>query len=288
MRTEYEKSKVTFIKRQDGTKVFYAFIDKIDYHFSDLPQWAQALPDSALLVINPEMKDGQVIREFPTEVIKENMCKKSTLADIQEILEKVVSEGLGKKAGNNGRYFKVSGKTGTAQIAAAGGGGYHSGITRYMVSFCGYFPSEAPQYSCIVCIVKSGLPASGGGQCGPVFSEISQYIMSKGNSHDAKEVSDSNSVYVPTSVRGQEKRANLVYEELGIRKQLDAKVDSFPENKVPNVTGMGARDAVYELQKRGLKVRTTGKGRVKGQSIPAGSIAERGKTITIQLEQISK
>ena len=157
-----------------------------------------------------------------------------------------------------------------------------------MVSFCGYFPSEAPQYSCIVCIVKSGLPASGGGQCGPVFSEISQYIMSKGNSHDAKEVSDSNSVYVPSSVRGQEKRANLVYEELGIRKQLDAKVDSFPENKVPNVTGMGARDAVYELQKRGLKVRTTGKGRVKGQSIPAGSIAERGKTITIQLEQISK
>ena len=61
MRTEYEKSKVTFIKRQDGTKVFYAFVDKIDYHFSDLPQWAQALPDSALLVINPEMKDGEVV-----------------------------------------------------------------------------------------------------------------------------------------------------------------------------------------------------------------------------------
>ena len=238
--------------------------------------------------VTAELKDGQVIREFPTEVIKENMCKPSTLADIQEILELVVSKGLGKKAGNNGRYFKVSGKTGTAQIAAAGGGGYHSGTTRYMVSFCGYFPSEAPKYSCIVCIVKTGLPASGGGQCGPVFSEISQYIMSKGNSHDAREVSDSNSVYIPTSVRGQEQKSNLVLEELGIRELLETKTDSVPENKIPDVTGMGARDAVYELQKRDLKVNVHGKGRVKSQSIPAGSIAERGKTISIQLEQNQK
>ena len=200
----------------------------------------------------------------------------------------MVSKGLGKKAGNNGRYFKVSGKTGTAQIAAAGGGGYHSGTTRYMVSFCGYFPSEAPKYSCIVCIVKSGLPASGGGQCGPVFSEISQYIMSKGNSHDVKEVSDSNSVYIPTSVRGQEKKSNLVMEELGIRELLESKIDSIPEDRIPDVTGMGARDAVYELQKRGLKVNLHGKGQVKSQSIPAGSIVQKGKTITIQLEQISK
>ena len=238
--------------------------------------------------VKAELKDGQVIREFPTEVIKENMCKPSTLADIQEILELVVSKGLGKKAGNNGKYFKVSGKTGTAQIAAAGGGGYHSGTTRYMVSFCGYFPSEAPQYSCIVCIVKTGLPASGGGQCGPVFSEISQYIMSKGNSHDAREVSDSNSVYIPTAVRGQESKSNRVMEELGIRNSLQPVSDSIPEDKVPNVIGMGARDAVYELQKRGLKVRLQGKGRVKSQNMPAGSGVKRGETITIQLEQTSK
>ena len=157
-----------------------------------------------------------------------------------------------------------------------------------MVSFCGYFPSEAPQYSCIVCIVKTGLPASGGGQCGPVFSEISQYIMSKGNSHDAREVSDSNSVYIPTAVRGQESKSNRVMEELGIRNSLQPVSDSIPEDKVPNVIGMGARDAVYELQKRGLKVRLQGKGRVKSQNMPAGSGVKRGETITIQLEQTSK
>ena len=231
------------------------------------------------------VKNGEVLMDFPPEVIREHICKEKTLKEIQTILYHVVSQGLGKKAGSPS--FKVAGKTGTAQISK-GAGGYKSGQMNYLLSFAGYFPADAPRYSCIVCIVKSGLPASGGGQCGPVFSEISQYIMSKGNSHDAREVSDSNSVYIPASVRGQEKKSNMVLEELGIREQLETKVDSMPDDKVPNVIGMGARDAVYELQKRGLKVRLNGKGHVKGQSIPAGSIAERGKTITIQLGQISK
>ena len=77
-------------------------------------------------------------------------------------------------------------------------------------------------------------------------------------------------------------------EELGIRGRLETKSDSIPESRVPNVIGMGARDAVFELQKRGLKVALHGKGRVKSQNIPAGNIAERGKTITIQLEETSK
>lgn len=233
--------------------------------------------------VTAELVDGQVVREFPTETIKEKICKPSTLADIQEILEKVVSEGLGKKAGNNGRYFKVSGKTGTAQVAGAGG--YHSGITRYMVSFCGYFPSEAPQYSCIVCIVKSGLPASGGGQCGPVFREISQYIMAKGDLRDAVEASDTNSVYVPQVAKGQENKAKGILNSLEISHEIDnAPKDTIPDTKVPDTKGMGIRDAVYELQRRGLKVRVLGKGHVKSQNIPAGTLIEKGKTITLVLE----
>ena len=120
--------------------------------------------------VKAELKDGMVLREFPTEVIKERICKPSTLRDIQYCLEHVVSAGLGRKAGNGGKYFKVSGKTGTAQFSENGSYAGH----KYMVSFCGYFPSDDPKYSCIVCIKKQGLPASGGGQCGPVFSEISQ------------------------------------------------------------------------------------------------------------------
>ena len=236
--------------------------------------------------VKAEMKDGQVIREFPTEVLVERMCKQSTLNDIQDILEKVVSRGLGKKAGNGGRLFKVSGKTGTAQIASAGGGGYHSGTTRYMVSFCGYYPSEAPQYSTIVCIVKSGLPASGGGQCGPVFSEISQYIMSKGVYRAAREAADTNAVFVPEINRGYTQKNQSVLEKMSIKHQnlVQENTDTIPDNQVPDVVGMGARDAVYELQKRGLKVKLKGKGRITEQNMPVGTIIQRGATITLTLE----
>ena len=214
--------------------------------------------------VKAEMKDGQIIREFPTEVLVERICKPSTLADIQFCLNNVVSIGLGKKAGNGGKLFQVSGKTGTAQIAS-GKKGYHSGTRRYMVSFCGYFPSEAPKYSCIVCIVKDGLPASGGGQCGPVFSQISQFIMAQSFKRDATELADSLSVFVPATKNMRE----LNKDDLTI---------------IPDVIGMGAKDAVYLLESMGLRVQVSGIGKVKSQNIPAGNTLVKGKTIQLKLQ----
>lgn len=137
--------------------------------------------------VKAEMKDGKIVREFPTEVMKEQICSPATLSKIQECLHRVVRDGLGKKAGNGEKYFQVSGKTGTAQVAGAGG--YHNGPQRYMVSFCGYYPSNAPKYSCIVNIIKTG-PASGGGHCGPVFRELSLYVMSHGAYRNLEELND--------------------------------------------------------------------------------------------------
>lgn len=214
--------------------------------------------------IKAEMKDGQIIREFPTEVLVEQMCKPSTLKDIQFCLNNVVSIGLGKKAGNGGKLFQVSGKTGTAQVAS-GTKGYHSGTTRYMVSFCGYFPSEAPKYSCIVCIVKDGLPASGGGQCGPVFSQISQFIMAQTVERDASELADSLSVFTPTNKAARSEADNNL-------------------EKVPDVRGMGAKDAVYVLKKRGIRVTVQGVGTVKSQSIAPGTAVTKGQKIMLVLE----
>lgn len=213
--------------------------------------------------VKAELVDGQVVREFPTEVMIEQMCKPSTLKDIQFCLNNVVSIGLGKKAGNGGKLFQVSGKTGTAQIAS-GKNGYHSGTRRYMVSFCGYFPSEAPKYSCIVCIVKDGLPASGGGQCGPVFSQISQFIMAQSFKRDVSQLADSLSVFTP-----------------------DEKTSRSNDDKdlvtVPDVKGMGAKDAVFILKKRGLDVSLQGTGEVKLQSIPSGTPITKGQKIKLIL-----
>jgi len=207
--------------------------------------------------VKAEMVNGQVVREFPVEVIKEKICSDHTLRDIRMILEKVVSEGLGKKAGN--KRFKVSGKTGTAQVAENGSYASHA----YMVSFCGYFPSDDPKYSCIVCIRKRGLPASGGGQCGPVIIEISQLVMNQGVYRNAREAADSTSIFTP----------DLTRERTEVRSGV-----------VPDVTGMGVRDAVYALGQAGMKVRLRGTGRVHEQSIPGGTRDAKGKTVTLNLK----
>ena len=229
--------------------------------------------------VTAELKDGMVLREFPTEVLKERICKPSTLRDIQYCLEHVVSGGLGRKAGNGGRLFKVSGKTGTAQFSENGSYAGH----KYMVSFCGYFPSDAPRYSCIVCIRKQGLPASGGGQCGPVFSEISQFIMSRDSMRYAVAAADTNSVFVPSATKGSRARAEAVVEGMGIGKsQISmAEAEASEADRVPDVCGMGVKDAVYALQKLGLRVRVNGCGEVVRQDIAAGSVAAKGRTVTL-------
>lgn len=229
--------------------------------------------------VKAELKDGMVVREFPTEVIKERICKPSTLRDIQYCLEHVVSGGLGRKAGNGGKLFKVSGKTGTAQFSENGSYASH----KYMVSFCGYFPSDDPKYSCIVCIKKQGLPASGGGQCGPVFSEISQYVMSRDSMRSAIAAADTNSVFVPEVTRGSGQRAEAIVEGMGLsKKQLDlVEADTVSLKVVPDVTGMGVKDAVFTLQKRGLRVRINGCGQIAKQDIAPGTDAVKGKTITL-------
>ena len=214
--------------------------------------------------IKAELANGQIIREFPTEVLIDEMCKPSTLKDIQFCLNNVVKIGLGKQAGNGGKLFEVSGKTGTAQVAS-GKRGYHSGTRRYMVSFCGYFPSETPKYSCIVCIVKDGLPASGGGQCGPVFSQISQFIMAQSFKRDASQLADSLSVFTPES-------------------KITRTSDNDNINIVPDVSGMGAKDAVFVLKKRGLEVSIHGTGAVKSQSIASGTTVTKGQKIILTLE----
>lgn len=129
------------------------------------------------------VKDGETIMEFPPEVLHEHIAKEQSIKKMQTILEQVVSIGLGKKAGSPN--FLVAGKTGTAQMSK-GAGGYKSGGVNYLLSFAGYFPADNPRYSCIVCIQKSGLPASGGGMSGKVFHEISEGIMAQSLKLDVK------------------------------------------------------------------------------------------------------
>ena len=248
------------------------------------------------------VKDGQVIQDIPTEVLNPAIASHKTIEQIQMILEKVVSEGLGKKAGS--KQFHVSGKTGTAQVSQ-GAGGYKTGTMQYLVSFCGYFPSEEPKYSCIVAIQKSGLPASGGLMAGSVFSEIAERVYAKHLAQDLKEAKDSTSILTPDVKNGDLAETRYVLDEINTQvtgvdnkrknKPIWGSVSHQPnqsislnpkemdEKRVPSVIGMGAKDAVFLLESLGLKVHLAGMGKVKSQSIPAGNTLHKGRTIQLRL-----
>lgn len=251
------------------------------------------------------IKDGEVIIDFPTKVINPQICKTKTLREIQTILEHVVSQGLGKKAGSES--FKVAGKTGTAQMSK-GAAGYKSGTVNYLLSFAGFFPADKPRYSCIVCIQKSGLPASGGGMSGVVFHDIAEGIMAHSLKMSVADAKDSSSVMLPDVKCGNILAADYVLSRLGfttIKNWNGSFAEGNPiwgsvrhDNKsinltkkpvyasyiMPNVMGMGARDAVYMIESRGVKVRIEGRGKVIGQSIPAGNRIRRGQICTLKMD----
>ena len=250
------------------------------------------------------MKDGHVIREFPPQVIKQRICKEKTLREITTILEHVVSQGLGKKAGSTS--FKVAGKTGTAQISK-GAAGYKSGTMNYLLSFVGFFPADNPRYSCIVCIQRPGLPASSGFSA-LVFHNIAEGIMAQSIKLDVSDARDSLSILMPDVKSGDMFAANYVLTRLGIptnknwdgdyskgnpvwgvaeRQHADValrKVKAYSSGVVPDVKGMGARDAVYALESRGVRVRLSGRGKVTQQSLAPGHVIRKGEVCSLKLE----
>ena len=227
------------------------------------------------------VKGGEVVKEFEPVVLKERIAKPEAIKTMQTILEHVVSQGLGRKAGSTS--FKVAGKTGTAQIADQDGS-YHSGTTRYWLSFAGYFPADDPRYSCIVCIKKSGLPASGGGMSGVVFHHLAEGVMAQNLKLSVKDARDAKSVFTPGVKNGNSEAANYVMASLNIKEKPQLQQKKYSRGVVPDVTGMGARDAVYGLESCGVRVVVRGRGKVKSQSIPAGTSVKQGMVCDLYME----
>jgi cell division protein FtsI (penicillin-binding protein 3) len=251
------------------------------------------------------LEDGHVVEEFKPEVLIDKIASKQALDDITKMLTMVVNgpTGLGRQAGSE--EFLVAGKTGTAQIASGGqlkGGGHQ-------LSFCGFFPADAPKYTCIVSIQTRGGLISGGGVAGVVFGDIAKRVMARDARRDISELVDSTAIFTPEVLRGNIADARYVLDALDIRHEWDAsqtyrkgktvwgKAESIDnqvqltevaftptEGKVPNVKGLGAKDAVYMLEACGLRVQLSGIGKVYTQSIPHGSAVKKGQTIYLKLK----
>ncbi|MDR1883147.1 MAG: transpeptidase family protein [Prevotella sp.] len=242
------------------------------------------------------LKDGKVEEEFETEVVNPSLCSAKTLRQVKEMLKGVVSDGLGKAAGSG--LFPVAGKTGTALIAS------HGRYEGYYVSFCGYFPADDPKYTCFVGIRRPQGSPSGGLMAGTVFKAIAEGIYAKQlASIPVAAPKDTVNPLIPAVKSGSRKNAEFVLKKLNQNYTfpdnsadwVKAKINSLSEeiilennasvkqDFVPGVIGMGARDAVYLLENAGLKVNLTGVGKVKQQSVQAGSRIVKGATITIEL-----
>ena len=251
------------------------------------------------------VKDGEVIEEIPPKVMRERICKESTVKIIQQVLRNVVLIGTGKIV--NTQSFGIAGKTGTAQIWQRIGNN-SSGKTGYLVSFAGYFPYEDPRYSCIVCIQKSGLPASGGKHSGVVVRRIAEGIMAQSIKRKIISSDEPLDVIMPEVKFGNMLAADYVLSKLGYStsggwngkyatgkpiwgtvqpasgKTMALKKEPvYASQLMPNVIGMGARDAVYAIESRGVKVKLAGRGKVSSQSLPAGHKIKKGDVCTLQM-----
>ena len=241
------------------------------------------------------LRDGQAVQSFDPVVVREHMASASAVENVKTCLREVVTLGVGKRAGS--KMVEVAGKTGTAQVWSAAGK-----TSAYLVSFAGFFPYENPEYSCIVCINKTGA-ASGGGQCGPVFKRVAEMIMSQRRLTDYRTVSDSTGVALPKVSAGNMEAAQSVLSFLRInykdetgreggtvwgksrigKQSLEFVGMEQNLSEVPDVRDFGLRDAVYCLEKRGLVVKTRGVGRVVSQSLPPGTKFEPGQEIVLTL-----
>lgn len=241
--------------------------------------------------------NGKVVQSFSTEVIKESICSDKTLEIIKGMLLGVVEEGTGKAVHSD--IIRIAGKTGTAQIAS--GGVYRT--AGHQVAFCGYFPADEPKYSCIVVIrqPRIGYP-SGGTMSGAVVKAIAEKVYASHIAFDIRDMeTDSLAVKIPLPKNGDLTALENVLDELDLDMNTDSvgskwvitrqgenevHLKDLPlrEGLVPNVVGMGAKDAVFLMGNAGLQVSLNGMGRVSSQSISPGARASKGQTVSLTLK----
>ncbi len=255
-------------------------------------------------LVNRIQQFGLTVKEFAPQVLEEKVADSNVVRSAQECMLAVTTEGTGKKVFKDALY-PVGGKTGTAHVAGRDNAGrkigYDDGI--YQASFVGYFPFDKPQYSCIVVIKTKPHPAKhmGGEVAAPVFREVSDKLYAQNPQHHS-----------PVNTSGLKKDSAGFYyagSSGDIKKVMRAMdlnyTDSSGKNDwarlyagnyqpvlnkeiinrqlMPDVKGMGLRDALYLLETMNVKVVAKGRGKVKMQSIEPGTTLNKNQNIKLEL-----
>ena len=216
----------------------------------------------------------EVVEKRGPMVLNASICSRKTADTLRSALAGVVSNPRG--TGHSklfGAKVPIAGKTGTAQmviepkylkgkkIAVR----ELDGKRQYQATFVGFFPADKPKYSAIVTMYTQPLYVSeavyGGNNPALAFRELVDKL------------------YAFDSDRGE------VLEKSGEKPQMTvAEIPATEEGHIPDVKGMGLRDAVYALESCGYTAVWHGSGHVKSQSPSAGSKLGKGKTVEITLK----
>ena len=249
------------------------------------------------------IKDGEVIEEFPTKVLNKQLISKTTTDTITSLLVEVVNGKDGTGARAKSKLMTVAGKTGTANIPNSQTGVYDN--SEKMMSFCGFFPAEQPKYTLLVQMMYDKkqdtrpdslrIKLGGGSSAAIAFKEIAEKIMAQQNAAPIDAVCDTINNRLPNVKYGNMQEAHRILEELEhpmykhswLNEERESIIwgKTMLENDsiykfqgktisnefVPDVRGMGAKDAVYLMQQCNLDVEISGYGTVKSQSIVAGT-----------------
>ena len=246
------------------------------------------------------LKDGRIVQDFSAKTINSSICKESTLRDIRTALHDVVWDNQhgtasvspwGQRKAQSD-LVHIAGKTGTAQIFE--NGRYTN--RQHRMSFVGYFPEEAPEYTCICVIQRPRGGYDAGLDCGSTVRNIAIKTMAFAGTKRAKDLAmPYDSINKPRIKGGLHKSIRKAAKGSGVKvtkadsewakvnEQMQAIPVTVRPTKVPNVVGMGARDAVYAIEQTGMLAEIHGKGKVASQSVEPGSAVIKNGTIYLEL-----
>ncbi len=284
------------IRRSFGYRVKLAPIQVITFYNAIANDGKMISP----LLVKELRRGDDVVQRFRSKTLVEQICSHSTLKQVQSLLESVGTEGTGAGFFRDTTLYRVAAKTGTAQYADDRIG-YRDGY--YVGSMAAYFPADKPRYTILTTIHtkrQGGKAYYGGPLSGPVVKKLITYLYNREHDWDL-EAPSSDKEYYPDRIKGGDiAQVRQVAGEFSPHVVFDqrtgwgkVKVDSLSrvsisaqeqqEGVMPNVVGMGLKDALFLLESQGLRVSFTGKGTVRSQSIAPGTHIARGGAVSITL-----
>ena len=255
-------------------------------------------------LVNSIQSNGLVTKQIQPVVLEEKLCRLEVVQAARASMEATVIDGTATRV-FKGMPFGVAGKTGTAHVSD-GPIKYGDGV--YQATFVGYFPADKPQFTCIVVVRTKPHAAShyGGTVAAPVFREIAtklhaMYVEKKipspyaaikdstgffyaGNTNDIKNVFKTmNMAYRDSVAQNNWATVYASNNPQGPVGQPVVKATTVRQQVMPNVRGMGLKDAIYLLENMGLKVAIRGRGKITMQSVAPGTALAKGITVILEL-----